>query len=240
MQPRLYMQSFQYATYNAHCGKVTFETRHIGGRRFHFNLTKNQLFALDDAIQLIDRDKAWGHFPLGHNVWFHYSKSTVSLYKEKENGRVYFQFSSFKEYKTVTHRRLLSLIRLKGETTGRERRSTDARRHNNGRARGRQRGCEVKSTSYKRSLSSTVQPADRPLSAKRYRGEEWKTASRSSINADVSHDGEKSSIFPKWKCSNPRRRSDSFSSVSSISKSALSLDEVQLEPCNTPDPMESE
>lgn len=239
MHPRLYMQSFQFATYNTTSDKVTFETRHISGRRFHFVLTKNQLLALDDSILLIDRGEAWGHFPLGNNAWFHYDNSAACLYKEHENGRAYFHFSSFREYKTVTHHRLLSLIRLKEQTpvARRERRSHNARRHIGTRGRGES---ENKSTCNKRALSSVLKPSDRPSTSKRNRGGEREAASRPSNDVVMSHDDEKSSIFSKWKSSSPRRRSDSISSLSSVSKSVLSPEEVQLESANTLDSMESE
>ena len=236
MHPRLYMQSFQYATYNSNSGKVTFDTRHIRGRRFHFDLTKNQMFALDDAISLIDQGEAWGHFPLGYNTWLHYGRSGVSLYKESENRRIYFHFSSFKEYKTATHRRLLSLIRLKDQTvvTGRARRSNNGR-HQRGRGE-----AQIKSTSNKRPLSSEFQSSHRSSSPKRNRGGEWKAASRATNNAIMSHDVEESSVFSKWNGSNIGRRTDSISSLSSASKSVLSPEEVCLESGNTLDIMESE
>ena len=100
MQPRLYMQSFQYASYNHGSERVTFETRHVCGRRFYFPLTKNQFLALNDAILLIDKENAYGHYPLGQNTWMHYNAFDASLYREMNNGRVHFIFASFDEYKS--------------------------------------------------------------------------------------------------------------------------------------------
>ena len=221
MHPRLYMQSFQYASYNVAQETIKFETRRVYGRRFHFILTKNQFLGLDDAILLIDKDNSYGHFPLGQNAWFYYNTFNASLYRETEKfGRVYFPFASFEEYKSFTHPRLLSLIRLKDEE------ATRVRRRSVGRERGRGRG---KSTNNKRPSSIVLRAGNRSPAPKRARGDERKTTPRSTDDAFLSHTDEESAIFSKWNCASSRRKCDSISSLASSSKSLSPLDTVLLD-----------
>ena len=225
MQPRLYMQSFQYASYNHGSERVTFETRHACGRRFYFPLTKNQFLALNDAILLIDKENAYGHYPLGQNTWMHYNAFDASLYREMNNGRVHFIFASFDEYKNCTHRRLLSLVRVKDNATVAR---TKVRAKRNGRGRGRSSSSsESVSTNHKRPLSVAVQSSNRSPASKRPCREKREAVSRATDNADVSYNDEESAIFPEWHYSNTRRRSDSISSLSSA-KESVAAAEVDL------------
>ena len=223
MQPRLYMQSFQYATYNRVSGRMTFETRHACGRRFYFSLTKNQFLALNDAIILINEENAYGHYPLGQNTWMHYNASDASLYRDlnnDDNSRVHFIFASFDEYMNYTHRRLLSLVRLKDNKTVAAAIAARARRN----GRGRRRNGTSVTTSYKRPLSVAVQPSNRSPASKRPCREKREAVSRATDNADVSYTNEESAIFPEWHYSNTRRRSDSISSLSSAKESVAAAE----------------
>ena len=187
MQPRLYMQSFQYASYNHGSERVTFETRHVCGRRFYFPLTKNQFLALNDAILLIDKENAYGHYPLGQNTWMHYNAFDASLYREMNNGRVHFIFASFDEYKSYTHRRLLSLVRLKDNATvgAASVARTKARAKRHGRqGRRRRSSSESVITNYKRPLSVAVQSSNRSPASKRPCREKREAVSRATDNAD--------------------------------------------------------
>ena len=229
MQPRLYMQSFQYASYNHDSERVTFETRLACGRRCYFSLTKNQFLALNDALILIDKENAYGHYPLGQNTWMHYNAFDASLYREMNNGRVHFIFASFHEYKKYTHRRLLSLVRVKeietvaAATVARTRSKARAKR--NGRERGRRRSSsESVTTNYKRPLSVAVQSSNRSPASKRPCREKREAVSRATNDADVSYNGEESPIFSEWHYSNTRRRSDSISSLSSAKESVATLE----------------
>ena len=238
MQPRLYMQSFQYASYNHDSERVTFETRHACGRRFYFPLTKNQFLALNDAILLIDKENAYGHYPLGQNTWMHYNAFDASLYREMDNRRVHFIFASFDEYKTYTHRRLLSLVRVKDNATvaaaSVARTRTKARAKRNGRGRGEGgSSSESVSTRYKRPLSVAVQSSDRSPASKRACREKREAVSRATDNADVSYNDEESAIFPEWHYSNTRRRRDSISSLSSTKENTAALDYRELS-CASP------
>ena len=220
MQPRLYMQSFQFASYNHASERVTFETRHACGRRFYFPLTKNQFLALNDAILLIDRENAYGHYPLGQNTWMHYNAFDASLYKEMNNRRVHFIFASFDEYKSYTHRRLLSLVRVKDNATVAR---TKARAKRNG--RGRSSGSsESVSTNHKRPLSVAVQSSDRSPASKRTCREKREAVSRATDNADVSYNDEESAIFSEWHYSNTRRRRDSISPLSFAKESVTTVE----------------
>ena len=231
MQPRLYMQSFQYASYNRGSEQVTFETRHACGRRFYFPLTKNQFLALNDAILLIDSENAYGHYPLGQNTWMHYNAFDASLYREMNNGRVHFIFASFDEYKSYTHRRLLSLVRVKNNETAvaaasvaRTRTRTKARAKRNGRGRRRNSNSESVITNHKRPLSVAVQSSDRSPASKRTCREKREAVSRATDNADVSYNDEESAIFSEWHYSNTRRRRDSISPLSSTKESIRTLE----------------
>ena len=77
MHPRLYMHSLQYATYVPEDRTVMFETRHASGRQCSFVLTRNQFLSFDNAIVLIERENAYGHYPLGQHIWFHYNTSML-------------------------------------------------------------------------------------------------------------------------------------------------------------------
>lgn len=228
MHPRLYMHSLQYATYVPEDRTVTFEIRHASGRQFSFVLTRNQFLSFDDAIVLIERENAYGHYPLGQHIWFHYNAFDASLYKEtKHNGRVDFIFASFAEYKTYTHRRLLSLIRLKDEvqpTTSAIPTRTKARAKRHSRRKSKD---ETNRPHHKRSLSITVQPADQPSAAKRCRRGEREAVSRSADDAHMSYDDEDGPVLSEWHYSNTRQRGDSISSISSVSKSANSSTRLQ-------------
>ena len=233
------MQSLQYATYNHVHEKVTFETRLACGRRYYFSLSKNQFLALNDAILLIDEENAYGHYPLGHGTWMHYNASDASLYRDaKARERVYFVFASFEEYKRFTHRRLLSLVRSKEEKTD----VLTAKRQHHGRNRARGgRKPEIVSSNCKRPLSVVVQSVDRSPATKRSCREERKAASRTADDANLSHDDEESAVFPEWHCSNTRRRCDSVSSLSSLSKSFSTAESVQVfSPTDTFDEMETQ
>ena len=206
MYPRLYMQSIQSATYDYGNEEVTFESRLASGARFKFQLSKNQFLALNDAILLIDRGPsyAYGHYPLGQRIWFHYNFSDASLYRDERTNRIYFNFACFHEYKAYTHRRLLSLVRLNEDGDGRVR----VRRRGGGED-------ENKSTSRKRAFPDEVQATNKPSTSKSCRWKERETTSRSSDDAELSPSKKESAIFPEWHYSNPRRGSDSISSLSS-------------------------
>ena len=230
MHPRLYMQSFQYATYNVAQQTIKFETRRACGRRFYFILTKNQFLGLDDAIVLIDKDNSYGDFPLGKGAWFYYNGFNATLYRETEKfGRVRFPFTSFEEYKSFTHPRLLSLIRLKDEEATRAQRRSVGR----GRARG-------KSTNHKRPSSIVLRAENRSPPPKRARGGEGKTAPSSTDDVFVSHIDKESAVFSKWNCASSRRKCDSISSIPSSSKSISPPETVLLDSPDSSFSMETE
>lgn len=244
MYPRLYMQSFQFATYDRKREKVTFESRLSCGKRRVFPLTKNQFFGLNDAILLMEtKDNDCGYYPLGDNVWMHYHYSDVCLYKNMKDtgGRIYFNFASFWEYKMHTHRRLLSLVRLEGSDAAAETSSWRRKRYIKRGGRGGRCERQANIASYKRPLSIVVQSSNQSPSLKRHRGEMRTTLSRATDNAVMSHPNKESAILPERYSANTRRWGDSFSSVSSTSKSLSTPETVQLfSPSDTIDAMESE
>ncbi len=234
MLPRLYMHTIQHVSYHPKSKKVTFETRLVTGRRFHFVLTKEQFLSFNDALLLIEREKLFGHFPLGYTAWLHYNAFNVCLYKETQDGkRVEFLFIAFEEYKRVTHKRLLSLVRLKEKKDVEPReRQKDGERI--------QRQCKDKPTSHQRPLSAVLQPTDRSPSPKRARREEWEASSGSTDNAVLPFDEKESVILSKRKSASTRRRRDSVSSNSSYSKDLLSPSSVQLYYPDSDECMETE
>ena len=239
MHPRLYMHSFQYVTYNPETLTINFETRHVCGRRFHFRLTKNQFLALNDAILLIDREKCYGHYPLGQGIWMYYNCFNATLYKElADYERIYFKFACFDEYKTFTHRRLLSLIRLNDNATT----ATVARvrERGNGRKSRAQKRSEANSAGHKRQLSIAMRPENQSSTSKRSRRKERDTLPRSSDNVIMSHDNEESPVFSEWHCSNTRRRHDSISTVASSTQNLASPERVRLDSTITNITVESE
>ena len=224
MFPRLYMHSLQYVFFTSAPKEITFVTRHASGRRYNFVLTKNQFFALNDAILLIQRDNSYGHFPLGENVWIHYNAFDASLYKDPlGRERVYFTFACFEEYVKYTHRRILSLIRLNASTSATSmcsrRRGRGGRSILRGRRRVRKRGeAESSSSPNKRPSPTSVQSSNRSPTPKRTCGGTRQTVPRTTDHAVMSLGGHSGPILPKWHHSNSRRECDSVSLMSYTSQ----------------------
>lgn len=219
MPPRLYMHSFQYANYDYEKEEIRFETQYADGRRTYFLLTRNQFLSLNDAIDLIDKEKCRGHFPLGQHTWIHYNAFDASLYREtRQSGRINFNFGCFEEYINFTHPRLLSIVRVNDAAA-----ATKANRGRLGRGRGR-----GKPANHKRPSSVVFRPKDQSPSPKRACRRKREAVPGSSNNALLSDNEEESAIFPEWHCSNTWRRSDSITSISSFSKSIPSPEIVQL------------
>ena len=213
MQPRLYMQTIQFATYKQHGESITFETRHVSGRRYHFVLTKNQFLALDYVIALIQCDDTYGHYPLGQNMWLDYNPNCVRLYKQRSNGdRLKFHFVCFEEYKRHVHSRLRSLLLLNRNEAGRRRRKYG----------------ESSTASNQRPLSIAMQPTHQPSTTKRRCWGERKAALWATDNVNMSHDDKACSILSERNSTNSRRRSDSFSSKSSLCSDFSSIDSIRL------------
>ena len=239
MQPRFYTHSVQYVTYHSQSSRVKFETRYVSGRHFNFILSKDQFFSMNDAIYLIERDQGYGHFPLGQGVWLHYNCFDASLYKQTDMGndkRLYFKFACFDEYRKFTHQRLLTLIRLNDNEAAAAAAASYRQRR---KRRGGEEG-EVNSTSHKRPLSIVLRSPNRSSASRRSGRGEREATSRTSDNANMSHNGEDGAIFSEWHCSNSRRRSDSIATLSPSSKDLLSPEDVQLNSGNSTISMESE
>ena len=228
MHPRLYMQSFQYATFNSQSGCIAFVTRHASGRYFHFTLSKEQFLALDDAIALIEisvsLSDCYGHYPLGQNTWLHYSDSEVRLYKyTRDSDRINFHFLNFREYKRYTHSRLKSFIRMKCEKDGRVSRSC--------------RYEDLSTTTHQRPLSSTLRQTHRPGATKRHCWRKRRATSRKAINAKLPPDEETRSVLSERHSANSRR-SGSISSESSLCTNFSAPSSIRLVSSN--DSVESE
>ena len=201
MYPRLYLHSLQSVTISRATEELIFTTRHVNGCWYYFPLTKNQFLNFDDILTLADsRDNMSGHFPLGRNLWLHYSRNEVTLYCANKSNRPYFKFQSFPHYKKYVHERILPLFRLQNSATGRRRRHIDKR---NG-------GSRTSTSNYQRPLSSVVSPVPRSPTPKRVR-EGRETLSWSPDNVIVSPSKEESAFLPNRKDTNSRWRIDSTS-----------------------------
>lgn len=208
MRPRLYMQTIQFASYKRDTGNVTFETRHASGRRSHFILTENQFLAFDDFIALSQKSDRYGHYPLGKTMWLHYNGHNVRLYREMpDHGRIKFDFECFEQYKSHTHARLRSLIRSK-------------------------RYGKASLARHQRSLSVTMQSSHQPSTSKQRCRIKRKAISRSTDNVKLPLNVKARSVLSERDRSNPRRRSDSTSSGSSMCTNLSSVVSVRL---NSPD-----
>ena len=243
MYPRLYMQSFQYVVYNCTKEIVTFETRYANGQLHYFNLTRTQFLNFHDAVLLIERDNSYGHYPLGRGTWLHYNAFDASLYRDARNEkRIDFLFASFGEYMRYTHRRLFSLVRRKEPKTDgtRQQQQTRRRQQSNGRrwrgrsTRGGGKQCEIISSINKRPLPTAIQSENRSPTAKRPCWEDSQIASWTSDNVELSDDDEASAVLPKWHHPITRRRRDTLSSASSLSKSASTTDASNVQQLFSP------
>ena len=218
MRPRLYMQNIQYVTYNNSRHVAIFETRFISGRRLHFTLTHNQIMALDDIILLIEKHQQNGHYPLGQQVWLHYTSNRVKLYHDEDKTNHYsFIFEDFDKYKFFTHKRLLSLVRLNRQSNGRK-----ARAAYNSRKYGE------KFASHKRPLSSAMRFPPGSSAAEQSCRRTRSPLSRPANDAYMSDAEETSSIFSQRNNSNSRRRLDSSSSTTTDVENLCSPKAMQL------------
>ena len=106
---------------------ITLSTKTISGHTHYFDLTRNQFFALDDAITLMKYDWRQTSFPLGHNIWLRCSSNRSNshdavIYDATRYEQPYFRFINFEMYKRRVHQRVMSFLRLQHNTTGSRRR----------------------------------------------------------------------------------------------------------------------
>lgn len=224
MHPRLYIQTLQYAIFNANSREVVFETRHVSGSRYHFILTIEQFLALDEVINLIKDNCRHHHYPLGQDMWFDYSGKDSALYKNiRSSGRINYIFENFEEYESYVHKRLYSLVRstLSGRVTRRRNASPSIKTH-------------------KRPLSSIVRALHQSPTPKRHSQQSRETPPRPSFHAELSHEGKAHSLFPEWNDTNYRRRSDSPSPSSPRYTNIPSPVSVRLDSPTSVSSLESE
>lgn len=231
MQPRLYLHSLQSATVNEKRTIVTFETRHVNGRRYYFDLTSHQFFALDDIFYILDKHHTEGHFPLGRNMWFYFGEGGAKLYTATPNDQPYFKFQSFTQYKRFTHRRILSLLRSRD----------DAVRTKNGSKSTATSGVSKQhySSGDKRPLSTIEQSFNRSGTSQQHH-QDGEAVSRPTNDVILPHPNKESAILSEWDNTTSRRGSDSSSSLSSVSEDLLYPEEEQTLAYMATDSMESE
>lgn len=227
MHPRLYMQTFQYAIFNSDSREVVFETRHVSGGHYYFNLAIDQFLALDEVINLIKVNSHHHHYPLGQDMWLEYSGKESVLYKNirEGSGRINFIFENFEEYKSYTHKRLYSLV-----YSTLSRRPTRRRRHY----------ARSSIKTHKRPLSSSIWSLHRSPTSERHSGWSRETPPRSSFHAELSREDETHSLLPKWDDTNSRRRSDSSSPSSPLYPDIPSPATVRLDSPSPTSSLESE
>ena len=226
MLPRLYLQTLQYAMYNPNTKEVVFETRYVTGSRYHFILTVDQFISLDETIGVINSSRHYGHYPLGQNVWLHYSEQGATLYRDiRNNGRINFNFENFTEYKSCVHKRLLSLIRSAANRKVTRRRG---------------RYDHFASKANKRSLSNNLWSRHK---SKSYERSDWRskqTSPRSTAHANMSSEDEAHSLFPERNNPSYRRRSISPSSSTDLFRNITSPTSIQLDSPASDPSLESE
>ena len=214
MPPRMYMQTIQFVTYDFYSKSLTFETRHVSGRRYHFIITKSQFLALDDIIMLIEEGLRYGYYPLDQNMWLSYKANNVSIYKETlECGRIKFTFEHFEDYKRYTHSRLRSLLRLNRQVARRK------RMHDGG----------ASVTNHQRSLSVAMQPSHQSSTSKRRCWNEREAAPRSTDNVKLPPDDKTRSILSERHGTTPRRRTDSIISSATMDTNLSSPATLRLD-----------
>ena len=215
------MHAVQYASANARKSYILFETRTPSGQSFFFELSRNQFIAFNDVIILIEEGGASnGDYPLGNGFWFHYkyyNEGVIYDAHASDKHPYYFKFTNLKQYLKGAHRQLLSFLSDEGEENG-------------GRSRRRKR--YLPSEARKRSLSNKAESAHK-FGEYEETTSKWKTPSRSTINADVSYEGEDGAVLSKWNDTNSGRRNNSptFSAdtsddQSNITEVCLSLDDT--------------
>ena len=94
---------------------VTLSSQNIDGHIHYFHLTRNQVFALNDAFALLDRHCAYTDFPLGQNMWFHYNHRKSMIYDTTRYGESYFRFFNFQLYKRRIHKRVMFFLRSRSK-----------------------------------------------------------------------------------------------------------------------------
>ncbi|MEL7306876.1 MAG: hypothetical protein AAGK05_02770, partial [Pseudomonadota bacterium] len=197
---------------------------------------RDQFFALNDSLAIMARrteiectleyvPPTPTDFPLGDNMWFYCDDHIAKIYTVNRNKQPYFTFQSLSQYKTFTHRRILSLLRLKDNAKDGSSSTTWSFRR--------------PTAGNKRPLSTIVQPNNQSATAKRSH-QSGEAISRATNDALVSNSKQKSAILPKRDDTTSRRRSDSFSSLSSVSEDLLFPEEEQSLSYMADDSMESE
>jgi len=208
---------------------LVFETEYPNGSVYYFQMTIEQFFSFHDTILIIDQYHKGTHFPLGKNMWCHYSSHRGMILYYCREKVPYFKFQNFEQYKYFTHRRLLSFLRTDGKRT--------VVHNKDGEERGR-----VPGANRKRPLSVALQPTDQPTTSAttiKQRGEkDLQTSSGSTDNVVVSPDEETSAVLSKRHHPNPRRWNDSHDVLSPVRENLSSPENVEL--CHSSDTMDCE
>ena len=216
---------------------LNFETECPNGTVYYFQMTVEQFFSFHDVLTSIEHYDRRTHFPLGKKMWCHYSSQRGMILYYCQKNLPYFKFENFQQYKYFTHQRLLSFLRRDDRPAVVSKCSSANEQRKGGEGAG-----EVSIANRKRPLSVVLQSSNQPTRSAtptKQRGEEGLQASpRSTDNAVVSPDKEKSAFLPKRHHPNPRWRNDS-SAFSSVNHENLSSPEV-IELCHSPASMDYE
>ena len=216
---RFSMHHVQMASVDRSKSLVTFETRDIHQRRFYFTLTREQFLAFDDVIQLLKREDRYGHFPLGDDMWFHYSEYGGKIYEY--NRDAYWKFISLTQYKKHVHQRLMSFFRCKDEWVSHPQRGRKRRLHRR-RVRA-MRDDDIgdedqypKSSKCKRTLSTSLCPSTQ--SSASGSACEWEASPRPTDNVLMSPIWKESAFLSKREHSSSGRKNDVRNSPPTPSK----------------------
>ena len=239
---------------------ITLSTKTISGHSHYLHLTRNQFFALDDAITLMNYDWRQTSFPLGHNIWIRCSSSRSKshdavIYNATRHGQPYFRFINFEVYKRRVHHRVMSFLRLQHNTTGWRRRhgaaaavkrrrqetedesedeDEDERFHG-----GEDRGGESRIAAngvacHQRPLSIAMRPMPESTTTK-IGATHGASIHWSTNNAIVPAAGQASPVLPQWNDPSAGRQNDCMAFSASTCHDSRAFDEIQLSECSGDD-----
>ena len=232
MRPTIFhLNTVQSVNLDSARDTIIFETQCVTSSTYYFTLTREQFFAFDDALYMIERGNMQGHFPLGQDIYFSYHNDRRGherrLIKRRRQDRpdITFDFVAFTDYIKSVHHRIISFLRWGDQATRRKQR----RRH-------RAKKDRSISSSRKRSLPDGCESASESTTTGKTC--DGKITPGPSDNALMSPALETSTIFPERSSSNYGRRTDSTLIETTISHDLQSPERIQLIDCEESNEME--
>ena len=94
---------------------LVFETECPNGSMYYFQMSRDQFLSFNDILPIIDQYDRPYNFPLGKEMWCRYTSNHNMIFYYCQKHVPYFKFENFRQYKSFTHRRLLSFLRHDGK-----------------------------------------------------------------------------------------------------------------------------